>query len=226
MEKTIDPRGPLTGLNPLCDPVGVGDSERYIEIPWALSKYSAEQTVLDIGYANAEERYIKSLLSLKIPNLHGLDISEKKFDGIISHVGDIRNTSFDDNFFDLVFCISTIEHIGRDNSVYKKNFNENLDNSDFEALEEIHRITKINGKVVITAPFGKFFNYGWFIHYDENRLNKLLGSSPFEIVDMEFFKYDEGWHKCEKSELTNSLYKDNNAIAAAGLVCIFLKKKR
>ena len=69
MEKTIDPQGPLTGLNPLCDPVGYGDTERCVEIPWALSKYSDETTVLDVGYANAEERYIKSLLSLKIPNL-------------------------------------------------------------------------------------------------------------------------------------------------------------
>jgi len=225
MEKRCEPRDLSAGLNPLCDLVGKGDSERCIEIPWAFSKYSNEQTVLDIGYANAEERYIKSLLSLKIPNLHGLDILERKIEGIISHVGDIRNTNFEDNFFDLVFCISTIEHIGRDNSVYKANFTEDLDNGDIDALNEIYRITKNNGKMVLTVPFGKFFNYGWFIHYDETRLNKLLCSSPFEIVDIDFFKYDEGWYKCDKSELTNILYKNNNAIAAAGLVCLFLEKK-
>ena len=109
---------------------GVGDTERYIEIPWAISEYSDEHTVLDIGYANAEERYIASLLSLKIPNLHGLDISEKKIDGIISHTGDIRQTNFEDNFFDFVFCISTIEHIGRDNSKYIHNFIEDLESGD------------------------------------------------------------------------------------------------
>jgi SAM-dependent methyltransferase len=205
--------------------IGLGDSERCIEIPWALSKYSNEQTVLDIGSANAEERYIKSLLSLKIPNLHGLDISDKKIEGIISHIGDIRNTNFDDNFFDLVFCISTIEHIGRDNSVYTVNFNENLDNGDFDAMKEMYRVTKNNGKIVITIPFGKLFDYGWFIHYDENRLNKLLNSSPVGILKKEFFKYENGWHKCDKNDLKDILYKDNNAIAAAGLVCLFLEKK-
>lgn len=205
--------------------IGIGDSERCIEIPWALSKYSNEQTVLDIGYANAEERYITALLSLKIPNLYGIDISKKSIYGIISHLGDIRSTEFEDNFFDLVFCISTIEHIGRDNSVYIADFSEDLDNGDFEALKEIHRITKNKGKIVFTVPFGKFFNYGWFIHYDENRLNKLLCSSPFEIVEMDFFRYKDGWQKYDKSELTNTLYKDNDAPAAAGLVCVVLEKR-
>ena len=203
---------------------GVGDTERYIEIPWAISEYSDEHTVLDIGYANAEERYIASLLSLKIPNLHGLDISEKKFNGIISHTVDIRHTNFEDNFFDFVFCISTIEHIGRDNSKYIHNFIEDLESGDLEGLKEIFRITKINGKCVITVPFGKFCNYGWFIHYDEKRLNTLLNSSPFEIVKKEFFIYENGWHSCDKEDLKDILYKDNNAPAAAGLACLLLKK--
>jgi len=224
MEKTIDPQGPLTGLNPLCDPVGYGDTERCVEIPWALSKYSDETTVLDVGYANAEERYIKSLLSLKIPNLHGLDISDRKIEGLISHVGDIRKTNFENNYFDFVFCISTIEHIGRDNSVYKTNFTEVLDKGDLDALKEIYRITKIHGKILITVPYGKFFNYGWFIQYDENRLNILLNCCPFEILAKEFFIYENGWHKCDKNDLKNILYHDNNAPAAAGLVCLLLKK--
>jgi len=203
---------------------GYGDTERYVEIPWALSKYSNEQTVLDIGYANAEERYIKFLLSLKIPNLHGLDISERKIEGLISHVGDIRNTNFEDNYFDLIFCISTIEHIGRDNSVYKANFTEDLEKGDLDALNEIYRITKTGGKIIITVPFGKFFNYGWFVQYDETRLNKLLNSCPFEILEKDFFKYENGWHKCDKNDLKDTLYHDNNSPAAAGLVCLLLKK--
>jgi O-antigen chain-terminating methyltransferase len=203
---------------------GIGDTERYVEIPWALSEYSDEQTVLDIGYANAEERYITSLLSLKIPCLHGLDLSEKKIEGFISHIGDIRQTNFEDNFFDLIFCISTIEHVGRDNSKYIQDYFEDVENGDLEALKEIYRITKNNGKCIITVPFGRFVNYGWFIQYDEKRLNILLQSAPFGIVKMEFFIYENGWHSCDKEDLKNIVYKDNNAPAAAGLVCLLLKK--
>jgi SAM-dependent methyltransferase len=204
--------------------IGLGDSERCIEIPWGLSKYSDEQTVLDIGYANAEERYIKSLLSLKIPYLHGLDISKREIEGIISHLGDIRKTNFDDNFFDFVFCISTLEHIGRDNSIYRADCIEDEDQGDLDAIREIYRITKNEGKIVITLPFGKLFNFGWFIHYDENRLNTLLNACPFEILKEEFFIYKNGWHKCDINDVKDVLYHDNEAPAAAGLVCLLLKK--
>ena len=77
---------------------GIDDSERFIEIPWALSLYSGEPEVLDVGYAHAEQRYIDGLLALGIPHLHGLDLVEKRIDGIIPHVADIRNTPYKDNF--------------------------------------------------------------------------------------------------------------------------------
>ena len=35
---------------------GLGDSERWVEIPWVLSRYRDESRVLDTGYANAEPR--------------------------------------------------------------------------------------------------------------------------------------------------------------------------
>lgn len=59
------------------EPYGVNDTERCIEIPWAISCYKGEQKVLDIGYANAEERYLKELSSLSIPQLYGIDIVKK-----------------------------------------------------------------------------------------------------------------------------------------------------
>jgi hypothetical protein len=93
---------------PLKGNFGTGDSERCIEIPWALYLYAGEATVLDVGYAHAERRYISELLSLRIPHLHGIDLVEKNIEGIIPHTMDIRKTRFKDNFFDMVLCISTL----------------------------------------------------------------------------------------------------------------------
>lgn len=206
------------------EPFGIDDSERCIEIPWAISCYNGEERILDVGYANAEDRYLEQLLSLNIKELHGIDIIEKNVEGIISHKSDIRNTNFPDQFFDMIYCISAIEHIGRDNSAYKKDFCEYSKDGDIEALSEICRITKDGGKIVITVPFGKYHNYGWFIHYDEERWNKLIKSVNCNTIREDFYKYDNGWHSCEEHELKEILYKDNNAPAAAGLVCIMLKK--
>lgn len=63
------------------EPFGIDDSERCIEIPWAISCYSGEERVLDVGYANAEDRYLEQLLSLNIKELHGIDIIEKILEG-------------------------------------------------------------------------------------------------------------------------------------------------
>ena len=206
------------------EPFGMDDSERCIEIPWAISCYNGEKRVLDIGYANAEDRYLERLLSLNIKELHGIDIIEKNIEGIIPHKSDIRNTNFPDDFFDLIYCISAIEHIGRNNSIYDKSFFEDSNDGDFEALSEIYRITKDGGKIVLTVPFGKYHNYGWFIQYDEKRWSKLIKSVNCNTIKEDFYKYNNGWHSCDRQELKEILYKDNNAPAAAGLVCILLEK--
>ncbi|WP_342679593.1 class I SAM-dependent methyltransferase [Methanofollis sp. UBA420] len=220
---------PLGRHSPLftlpAEPFGQGDTERCIEIPWAVSCYHSEKRVLDVGYANAEDRYVSELLSLNIPQLFGIDMIPKNCPGIISVVGDIRNTSFPDDFFDLVFCISTIEHIGRDNSVYHIPYVSEDNEGDFKALQEIYRIVKPYGRVVVTVPYGKSYDYGWFIHYDDARLQRLVELSKFSIVLEDYFIYRSGWHKCDKSELASTLYQDDNAPAAAGLACILLEKR-
>jgi len=45
---------------------GLDDSERCIEIPWVLSRFHGEARVLDIGYANAEPRYLEARDALAV----------------------------------------------------------------------------------------------------------------------------------------------------------------
>ncbi|MCJ7445289.1 MAG: class I SAM-dependent methyltransferase [Methanotrichaceae archaeon] len=206
------------------EPVGVDDTERCIEIPWASSCYNGEARVLDVGYAYAEERYIEKLLSLQIPQLYGIDIVKKDIDSMISVVGDVRNTGFPDDFFDLIFCISAIEHIGRDNSIYYSEQEARDELGDLKTIVELERITKKGGKMILTAPFGKYHDYGWFIHYDERRWNWLLRASNCRKLKEDFFIYKDGWRKSDKDSLKDILYKDRTAPAAAGLVCAMLIK--
>jgi hypothetical protein len=73
---------------------------------------------LDIGYANAEPRYLQALDALGISFLVGPDISQLSQPGIFSVAADVCWPPFRDGAFDLINAISVIEHIGRDNSVY------------------------------------------------------------------------------------------------------------
>ena len=207
------------------EPYGVGDTERCIEIPWALSCYRGEEMVLDVGFAHAEERFLKELLALGIPQLHGIDLVKKKVDKIDSVIGDVRSTPFRNGSFDLVFCISTIEHIGKDNTRYKKGSYEEDNAGDFAAARELCRIMKNGGRMVLTAPYGMFRDYGWFIQYDEIRWQELIRATGCRVIREDFFKYDGGWRRCHnKKALDNVLYQEKGAPAAVGLVCILLEK--
>lgn len=204
---------------------GINDSERFIEIPWALSLYTGEPVVLDVGYAHAEQRYIDGLLAIGILHLHGIDLVEKRIDGITPHVADIRKTPFSDNFFDLIFCISTIEHIGRDISRYTHKTQEITGDGDFEALREMCRITKPGGKIILTVPYGREADYGWVIQYGEDRFRRLLASQPLQVLLEEYFIYSDGWHRSDPQALSGVGFQENNVRAFGGLACVLLKKR-
>ena len=166
----------------------------------------------------------EGLLSLGIPQLYGLDRVKKNLNGIIPVTGDIRKTDFAEGFFDLIFCISTIEHVGRDNSIYYNDKEKKDDLGDFKAIKELSRITREKGKIALTVPYGKFCDYGWFIQYDRFRLRELIKKSECKPILENFYLYQGFWQKCNQDELKDIFYKDNGAPAAAGLACVLLEK--
>jgi len=134
-------------------------------------------------------------------------------------------------FFDFILCISTLEHVGQDNAKHYKPIAElshhrpNALPSDAEALGEMFRILKAEGKLIVTVPFGKFVDYGWFIHYDMQAISTLFQSIPSAKIHDEYFKYMEaGWMPCSAAALADTSYGDSGAPAAAGLACFEITK--
>ncbi len=215
---------------------GFGTTERFVEVPWCLNRRGNAQRVLDIGYANAENTYLQSLANLQIPELYGLDIAPVKHitvtlpDGTVRPLltpvqGDIRQTPFSDNFFDLIYCISTIEHIGMDNTGYRPATADTASTcGDFETLRELCRIAKIGGRLIVTVPFGKYQNHGWFQQYDMDRLMRLSTSTDLKLTEAHFFAYQNGWKECHAYDLKDVGYQTNGAVNAAGLACVELTK--
>src|SRR4051812_14570214 len=95
-----------------------GTDERPIEIPWCLARYGGEQRVLDVGYAFAEPAYLAGLVGLGAPELTGVDLVAAEVPGLVSVAADLRSLPFENGAFDLAIAISTLEHVGRDNTQY------------------------------------------------------------------------------------------------------------
>ena len=132
----------------LVAPAGV--DERPIEIPWCLSRYAGEPSVLDVGYAFAEPAYIVGLLGLGAPNLTGVDLVAADVPGLRSVQGDLRQLPFADGEFDVAIAISTLEHVGRDNSQYGLDA-EHDDASLDASLGELRRVSS---RLLVTVPTG------------------------------------------------------------------------
>ena len=119
--------------------------------------------------------------------------------------GDIQKTSFLDSFFDIVVGVSSIEHIGL---VGKKISPE----GDKTAIQEISRILKPGGKLLITVPFGKASGvysvrtHDSFRVYDYAHLKELL--DEFEIESEQFAVLERrSWRpsSLEEAEAVDSL---------------------
>ncbi|MFA5069216.1 MAG: class I SAM-dependent methyltransferase [Candidatus Omnitrophota bacterium] len=129
-------------------------NERVIEIPFAIKEVSAMALpckVLDIGCMESE-------LPLFIAGL-GYDVTGFDFRHYPYRVpnfkfvrGDILDPPFEDNSFDAVTCISTIEHVGIGF------YNDPMDTAsgaDINAMAQINRILRPGGLLALTVPFGR-----------------------------------------------------------------------
>jgi hypothetical protein len=196
--------------------------ERVIELPWALERYRGEQVVLDIGYANAGSAYVECLKRLHIPKLYGLDLVYGPGPKFIRTLGDIRQAPYPDRFFEFILCISTLEHVGQDNTLYGTPSAPKC-NGDFQAMRELYRLLRPGSRAIVTVPFGAPREMGWQIQYDAARFDQLLTTSPFEIVEAEYFGYLDGWVRCSRESLAKAEY-GKDAPNAAGLACAELRR--
>lgn len=163
-------------------------SDRFIEYPWLLENINvAHGRLLDIGSTIGDQLYETLPNAIEI---NCLNLSAKKFKSqeIKFKQGDIRKTDYPADYFDVITCISTLEHIGVAGR-YLSDFDEQ---GDLKAMREIKKILKPGGVLLATVPYGAKDLLPINKLYNKNRTSNLL--TGFNIIDQEFRKFDKTWH--------------------------------
>lgn len=195
---------------------GIGLDERIVEYPWIFSilKDLKNKEILDAGSTfNFEFILEKSLVKENKLTIATYAPENPNFNHLgISYVyTDLRNTFFRDLYFDVIVSHSTIEHIDMDNSIYGYEITHLKDEEKksyeyLSAVNEFLRILKPNGTLILTFPFGKFENHGFFQQFDTEMVDKIITLfKEFGTSELCFFKYlKDGWKVSSQEECSNS----------------------
>ena len=214
IEKSLTNRNLLAGIQNGELPSGYGYriDERIVEYPWIFSKLPSEEvSLLDAG-STLNYGYVVNHDLIENKNLTIFTFAPEEiayYKKRISYVyGDLREMYFKDESFDFVVSQSTIEHIDMDNSVYGYDLEHNKDKTQksyeyMKAINEMVRVLKPSGHLLLTFPFGIFEHHGFFQQFDSEmlgRIYKTLESSGKFTTS--FFKYAaDGWSFASLNEV-------------------------
>jgi SAM-dependent methyltransferase len=215
----------------LPSPCGPGLPERVVELLAARLSYRPGLRVLDVGHAFIMECHRTLLTELPAPrDLTGVDIADPIFDPArfytASHKASVTDLPFADATFALVWCISALEHFGMDNSDYTHEFSVD-ERMAARAMDEMLRVLQPDGSLLLTLPYGRYENHGWFRNFDRDHLEALLAPvRDRAAVHALFFRHarPNGWEPADPAALQDVSYGQEHNAGAAACVIVTLTR--
>jgi len=195
-----------------------------VEIPWVLSRLRPAGRVLEVGYAFAEPAYLAGLLRAGV-DVVGADLAVRDVE-METVQADVRSLPFPDGSFDQVLLVSTLEHVGADNSVYGLDAERGNESQREEALRELARVLGRNGTLLVTVPLGEPGDHGWFRQEDEGGWTSLFARADLFVEELELYELTaEGWRAAPSFRSDGVRYGERGP-AASAVLCAELSSGR
>ena len=194
---------------------GIAMDERVVEYPWLFGQLTQIGKMLDAG-SSLNHDFLLQRAPLRGADLTITTLAPEKrcywHEGFSYVFGDLRKTVFADSIFDNIASISTIEHIGLDNTMlYTGNpaDAENDVNGFVPAVREFKRILKPGGSCFISFPFGKRANLGWYQVFDSEMVQRVIETFEPGSHRIEYFGYTaSGWSRGTADALAEATVYD------------------
>jgi len=218
---------------------GVGLDERIVEYPWLFSRPPGPSRLLDAGSVlNFDYLLTHPTLRAKQIFISTLapESPRQQMRPNVSYVyEDLRETCYGDGYFDWVVCISTLEHVGLDNTRFYTSDQTRREASPDDYLRvvgELRRVIRPGGVLDLSVPFGRHRNHGWLQVFDATMVDRALaGFQPATCVERHFRYERDGWRLSSREASREATYFDyhaarhhdpDSAAAARAVVCLEL----
>lgn len=216
--------------------------ERIVEYPWFLSRLPTEVegrlldagSVLNFDYILQQPAFGNKQLFISTLAPEPLCYWKK---GISYVYEDLRSSCFRDEYFDWIASLSTIEHIGLDNTMLytaDASKKEAQGTSCLTAIREYRRMLKPGGSLFLSFPYGRHENHGWFQIFDAAMLDQVIAEfCPSEIHEFHYKYESDGWRVSSREESRDATYFDihakkqydpDYAAASRAIVCLEMVK--
>lgn len=212
---------------------GVGLDERVVELPWVLAQRPYGR-VLDAGSSLNHAHVLDALLP-RVDALHVVTLApeERSFPerGVSYLYADLRDLPLRDGFYDTVVCVSTLEHVGMDTGRFGAGTARNPDPAAEarNALAELRRVLKPDGTLLVTVPYGRREDHGWFRQFGREDVDELLGELGAQAKLTVYAYSPRGWELSSLDKAAEARYHEHGsdpkpvldrAAGARAVVCV------
>lgn len=219
---------PFTTWSALPDGYGIGANERVVEIPWVLAQ-RPNGRVLDAGSSLNHSEFLDRLEPL-VDELHIVTLA---FEGVaypergISYAfSDLRALPYSDDYFETVISISTLEHIGMDNTAYAEGTAGAAAAADparetDAAVRELARVLRGGGRLLVTVPYGRREDHGWLRQFDRSDVERLVEAAQPSAAETAVYRYSQdGWTLSDFDDAASARYRTVLGAEAVACICM------
>ena len=225
----------------LPDRYGYRLDERVVEYPWVISKLkTGDDLILDAGSA-LNFPFIFDSMTMRDRTFAVCTLAPElvhyKSPRVSYIYDDLRSLMLKDDHFDVVTCISTIEHIGLDNTMLYSGDAQHQENKldDYlKVIRELNRVLKPGAKLLLTVPYGKYQKFSWLQQFDRKMIDAVIEAFDGSKASVDYFRYEnDGWRfseseKCDDDEYFDfhsaDGFTDDMLAAARSIACLELVK--